>query len=99
MIFGTVSTGSMRAEFLGTVILLVAACGCSGRDTCTTNGDCSSGHVCAGPEQGPFQCYQNCEHTSCASGETCTNLTLADPLGGGATAMACFLDTTPPSDP
>ena len=85
----------MPAQFLRIGVLLVAACGCTGRDACTTNGDCASGEVCAGPEQGPFRCYEGCDHKSCTGGNTCSNLTLADPLGAGVTAMACFPDTSP----
>ena len=83
----------MRAQFLP-LGLLLAACGCYGRDTCTTNGDCDSGYVCVGPDQGPFQCYKDCNHSSCAGDTACTDLTLADRLGTGATTMACFPNTT-----
>ena len=75
-------------------MLLVAACAsCDGRDTCTANGDCDTGEVCAGPEQGPFQCFKDCKHSSCAGDTTCTDLVAADCLGCGFTMMACFPNT------
>jgi hypothetical protein len=72
------------------LLLLLAACaGCSGGDSCTSKGDCNGGEVCAGPQQGPFRCYEDCSHSSCPGGTTCTTLTAA----GGSTTMACLPNT------
>ena len=88
------SPANVRARFLRFCLLLLAACAsCHGGDTCTTNGDCKSGELCAGPGQGPFRCYKDCRSSSCPVNTTCTSLTSADCPTCAEVTMACFPDS------
>ncbi len=80
----------LLSRFACLSVLLAAACTGCNAGSCTVSGDCASGQVCAGPEQGPFRCYKDCEKASCPGDATCMSLKQADCLACNMFTMACF---------